>query len=33
MLGDAPNLRAYLKRMYDRPEAPITIAEAFAAMG
>ena len=33
MLADAPNLRAYLKRMYDRPEAPITIAEAFAAMG
>ena len=31
MLGDAPNLRAFLKRMYDRPEAPVTIAEAFAA--
>lgn len=31
MLGDAPNLKAFLKRMYDRPEAPVTIAEAFAA--
>lgn len=31
MLGDAPNLRAFLKRMYERPEAPVTIAEAFAA--
>lgn len=32
MLDDAPNLRAFLKRMYERPEAPVTIAEAFAAL-
>lgn len=31
-LVDAPRLRAYLKAMYARPTAPITIAEAFAAM-
>jgi glutathione S-transferase len=29
LLGDAPALRAYLKAMYGRPTAPITIAAAF----
>lgn len=32
MLDNAPRLREYLKAMYARPTAPITIAEAFAAM-
>ncbi|WP_082446181.1 glutathione S-transferase family protein [Marinobacter lipolyticus] len=32
MLDNAPRLRHYLKAMYARPTAPITIAEAFAAM-
>ena len=32
MLDNAPRLREYLKSMYARPSAPITIAEAFAAM-
>ncbi len=32
MLGEAPRLRAYLEAMYARPTAPVTIAEAFAAM-
>ena len=31
MLDDAPRLRAYLAKMYARPTAPPTIAEAFAA--
>src|SRR3546814_12748768 len=31
MLDDAPRLRAYLAKMYARPPAPQTIAEAFAA--
>lgn len=33
MLEDAPRLRDYLKAMYARPTAPLTIGEAFAAMG
>jgi glutathione S-transferase len=32
MLGEAPRLRSYLKTMYARPRAPITIAEGFAAI-
>ncbi len=32
MLEGAPRLRDYLKTMYARPTAPITIGEAFAAM-
>lgn len=32
MLGDAPRLRDYLKTMYARPRAPMTIAEGFAAI-
>ncbi len=32
MLDGTPRLRKYLKSMYDRPTAPPTIAEAFAAM-
>jgi len=32
MLAGAPRLRDYLKAMYARPTAPITIREAFAAM-
>lgn len=31
MLDDAPRLRGYLAKMYARPTAPQTIAEAFAA--
>lgn len=31
MLGDAPRLRDYLRTMYARPKAPMTIAEGFAA--
>ena len=30
LLSEAPTLRAYLKKMYARPKAPITIAEGFA---
>ncbi|MBB3062133.1 glutathione S-transferase N-terminal domain-containing protein [Microbulbifer rhizosphaerae] len=32
LLDGAPKLREYLKSMYARPTAPMTIAEAFAAM-
>ncbi|WP_288130703.1 glutathione S-transferase family protein [Microbulbifer sp.] len=32
LLDAAPRLREYLKTMYARPAAPITIAEGFAAM-
>ena len=32
LLDDAPALRAYLKAMYARPKAPITIAEGMAAL-
>ena len=32
LLGDCPNLRAYIKRMYARPHAPPRIAEVFAAI-
>ena len=32
MLEDAPRLCAYLKAMYARPKAPLTIAEGFAAI-
>jgi glutathione S-transferase len=32
MLGDAPRLKAYLKTMYARPTAPMTIKEGFAAL-
>ena len=32
LLDDAPALRAFLDRMYARPNAPITIAAAFARM-
>ena len=32
MLDNAPKLQAYLKMMYARPTAPLTIAAAFAAM-
>ena len=31
LLEDAPLLQAFLQRMYGRPEAPLTIAQAFAA--
>jgi glutathione S-transferase len=31
MLDDAPVLRAWVEKMYARPEAPTTIAAAFAA--
>jgi glutathione S-transferase len=30
LLGDLPELRAYLERLYARPNAPLRIAEAFA---
>ncbi len=30
LLSEAPTLRAYLKKMYARPKAPVTIAEGFA---
>jgi glutathione S-transferase len=30
MIGDFPQLRAYLERMYARPKAPQRIAKAFA---
>lgn len=32
LLDGAPKLREYLKSMYARPTAPMTIAEVFAAM-
>jgi glutathione S-transferase len=32
LLSESPTLRAYLKKMYARPKAPITIAEGFAAI-
>ena len=32
MLADAPRLREYVKTMYARPKAPMTIAEGFAAI-
>jgi glutathione S-transferase len=32
LLGDKPNLQAYLARMYGRPTAPPRIAEAFASI-
>ena len=32
MLGDCPTLQTYLKRLYARPEAPLTIAQGFAAL-
>jgi glutathione S-transferase len=32
LLGDCPQLLAYIKRMYARPHAPSRIAEAFAAI-
>jgi glutathione S-transferase len=30
LIGDFPQLRAYLERMYARPKAPQRIAKAFA---
>ncbi len=33
LLGDFPQLRAYMERMYARPNAPPRIAEAFARLG
>ena len=32
LLGDFPNLRAYVERMYARPRAPQRIADAFASL-
>lgn len=32
LLGDAPRLRDYLRALYARPKAPMTIAEGFAAL-
>ncbi len=32
LLDEAPALRAYLKAMYARPRAPVTIAEGMAAL-
>ena len=32
ILEDCPNLRAFVDRMYARPKAPPTIAQAFAAL-
>lgn len=32
LLKDTPRLKHYLKSMYARPKAPMTIAEGFAAM-
>lgn len=32
LLCEAPALRAYVKRMYARPRAPMTIAEGFARL-
>jgi len=33
VLGDFPNLRAYMERMYQRPRAPLRIAEALEQVG
>lgn len=33
LLGDLPELRAYVERMYARPHAPKRIREAFAEIG
>lgn len=32
LLGECPNLRSYLERMYARPRAPQRIADAFRAL-
>lgn len=32
LLGDCPNLRSYLERMYARPRAPQRIADAFRSL-
>jgi len=32
LLETLPNLRAYMERMYARPEAPQRIAQAFASL-
>ena len=32
LLGEFPNLRAYLERMYTRPNAPPRIAQALASI-
>jgi glutathione S-transferase len=32
LIDGYPQLRAYLKRMYERPKAPLRIAEAFAEL-
>ena len=32
MLGDAPRLRTYIETMYERPAAPMTIKQGFAAL-
>jgi glutathione S-transferase len=32
LLGECPNLRSYLERMYARPRAPQRIAEAFRSL-
>ena len=32
LLGDCPNLRSYVERMYARPRAPRRIADIFRAM-
>jgi glutathione S-transferase len=32
LLGDCPELKAYMERMYKRPNAPPRISEALAAV-
>jgi glutathione S-transferase len=32
LIGDKPNLQAYLAKMYRRPAAPPRIADAFASI-
>ena len=32
LLGDCPQLRAYMESMYQRPKAPLRIAAAFASL-
>ena len=32
LLGDFPQLRGYMERMYARPRAPMRIAQAFASL-
>ena len=32
LLDEMPNLRAYMERMYDRPRAPMRIAQAFKSL-